>query len=537
MKNIRINLIITLVAVAVMALLLIQFFQVTQLYDKKSDQLRDKTISLAERTVLLYDKANDYNRYLSLNQKDFGEEYKQILKEEFKNLLAVNKSIDIKDTNLIRNGKVEKYLIIKGQSHDSISGVSAEHRVMARDVREVSQVFNRESGAFPENTSYEMSEQLDERVMDQIFRKSKYISSMLLQVFRENGYQSPNERINLELLDSILSSEVKRSNLPAKFQFSILDEKLNPIEFEITTDAYTTQVDTSDLIYTNIFPGNVLEERVFLAIDFESKTTFLVKQIIGVFIISIGLVIIIFITLAFMFRTIIRQKQLSELKNDFISNITHEFKTPISTISLACQALEDKDMSKSNPDDMLPLIRMIVSENNRLSTLVESVIQSSLMDQGGLNLEIEENNLSEIVRVIAQFASQRIEALNGVFTLDIPNEDVFIECDRLHTSQMILKLIDNAIKYSNGNPVIKIILRKENTGAVLSVMDSGIGINNEHISKIFDKLYRVPTGNVHNVKGFGLGLNYVDSIVKSHHWEIKVRSKANKGSEFTITMI
>ena len=537
MKHIRINFIITLVALAVTALLVIQFFQVMQLYDKKSDQLHDKTVSLVERSTLLYDKVNNLNQYLNLSQKDFGSEYKEILKQEFKDLLAVNESVEVKDTNLIRNGKVEKYLIIQGRSIDSTTGVSAEHRVMARDIREVSQVFNRESGAFPKNISYEISERLDARVMEQVFKKSKYISTMMLQMFRENVYESPSERINLELLDSIISAEVRRSNLPAKFQFSILDERLDPIEFKSETANYSSKIDTSQLIYSNLFPGNVLDEEVYLAIDFDSKTTFLIKELLGVLIISLGLVVIIFLTLGFMFKTIMKQKHLSELKNDFISNITHEFKTPISTISLACQALGDKDMTVGSTDESLPLIQMIVTENNRLSTLVESVIQSTLMDRGELKLNIESTNLSQIVRDVHALCNKRMLSLNGEIQVELPKEDVYIECDETHTKQAILNLIDNAIKYSKERPNVKIVLKKENTNVLLSVIDTGIGIDQDHISKIFEKLYRIPTGNVHNVKGFGLGLNYVDSIVKSHNWQIKVTSKLNKGSDFTLIMI
>jgi two-component system phosphate regulon sensor histidine kinase PhoR len=535
-KRIRINLIISSVAVAVLALLLIQYFQVSQLYDKKSDQLHNTTLALVERTALIYDKANNLNRYLSLSQKDFGQEYKEILKEEFKNLLSLNESIDIKDTSLTYKGKSEKYLIIKGNSVDSLSGISTEHQVMARDVRNVSQVFSRDSGLFPANVSYEMSQELDNRMIDQIFKKSKYISSLMLQMFRENTFDSANEKINLALLDSILASEVKRFNLPAKFQFSLLDEKLDPIEYETKAINYNVTIDTNDLICTNLFPGNILDDNVFLAVDFDSKTKFLIKEILGVLIISIGLVVIIFLTLGFMLKTIVKQKQLGELKNDFISNITHEFKTPISTISLVCQALEDSDMSVGSTTDSLPFVAMIKSENNRLSTLVETVLQISLMDRGEMKLDIETNNLTEIVSDISKVIQKRIESLNGLLTLDLPKEDIFIDCDELHTRQAILNLIDNAIKYSEDKPNVKIVLLKENTKVSLSVIDYGIGINKEHLPKIFDKLYRVPTGNVHNVKGFGLGLNYVDSIVKAHNWQLKVTSVLNRGSEFTLIM-
>lgn len=237
-----------------------------------------------------------------------------------------------------------------------------------------------------------------------------------------------------------------------------------------------------------------------------------------------------------MLKTIVKQKALSELKNDFISNITHEFKTPISTISLACQALTDADMSRGSTDESLPFVKMIQAENNRLSTLVESVLQISLMDRGEMVLDMEKNNLSEIVKEISQLVEKQIVNLNGTLSLEVPTEDIYVVCDQIHTTQMILNIVDNAIKYCKDSPDVSIVLKKENGRVTLSVIDLGIGIDKEHLPKMFDKLYRVPTGNVHNVKGFGLGLNYVDSIVKAHGWQLKVKSNLNIGSEFTLIM-
>lgn len=536
MKRIRINLIISSVALAVLALLMIQFFQITQLYDKKSNQLHDSTLALVERTTLIYDKANNLNRYLSLSQKDFGQEYKEILKEEFKKLLSLKDSVEIQDTSIVTAGKKEKYLIVKGHSLDSATGIYTEQRVLARDIQGANQVFNPASNLFPNNVSFEMSQELDNRMIDQIFIKSKYISSLMLQMFRENTYDSPNEKINLVLLDSILTSEMKRFNLPNNFRFSLLNEELKPIEYETKASNYSVAIDTNDLIYTNLFPGNILDDNIYLTVDFDSKTKFLIKEIASVLIISMGLVVIIFLTLAFMLKTIVKQKALSELKNDFISNITHEFKTPISTISLACQALTDADMSRGSTDESLPFVKMIQAENNRLSTLVESVLQISLMDRGEMVLDMEKNNLSEIVKEISQLVEKQIVNLNGTLSLEIPTEDIYVVCDQIHTTQMILNIVDNAIKYCKDSPDVSIVLKKENGRVTLSVIDLGIGIDKEHLPKTFDKLYRVPTGNVHNVKGFGLGLNYVDSIVKAHGWQLKVKSNLNIGSEFTLIM-
>jgi two-component system phosphate regulon sensor histidine kinase PhoR len=246
--------------------------------------------------------------------------------------------------------------------------------------------------------------------------------------------------------------------------------------------------------------------------------------------------ILIVVALMFMFRTILTQEKLSEIKNDFISNMTHEFKTPISTISLACEALSDKDMMQQNTTDIAPFVKMINDENKRLSLLVERILQSAVMERGEVKLREEQVVLNEIIHEVTNHAQFRIQNSGGTIKLNIPSESVIVQTDKMHMTNIITNLVDNAIKYSSEAPDIEISLRRENKKLLLSVKDHGIGIKKEHLNKVFDKLYRVPTGNVHNVKGFGLGLSYVKAIAELHGWNVVVRSKYGEGSEFTLVM-
>ena len=248
------------------------------------------------------------------------------------------------------------------------------------------------------------------------------------------------------------------------------------------------------------------------------------------------LVIFIILAMIFMFRTILTQKKLSEMKNDFISNMTHEFKTPISTISLACEALSDSDMVGQNTASTQPFVKMINDENKRLGILVERILQSATLDRGDLNLQHDDILLNEVVHEVVQNAKFRIANTEGSIDLDIPTELMHITGDRMHITNMVSNLIDNAIKYSKGAPKVKVTVKNEGNSIVLTIADSGIGIKKEYLNKIFDKLYRVPTGNIHNVKGFGLGLSYVKAIVELHGWSIQVKSKPEQGSVFTITI-
>jgi len=262
----------------------------------------------------------------------------------------------------------------------------------------------------------------------------------------------------------------------------------------------------------------------------------MISEMWGSFTISLTLITLIVVALMFMFKTILAQEKISEIKNDFISNMTHEFKTPISTISLACEALGDQDMMKQNTSDISPFVKMISDENKRLSILVERILQSAVIDKGELKLKEEKILLNEIVHDVVQHAQFRIQSTGGKINLDLPTELIEISSDRLHLTNIISNLVDNAIKYSQKAPEIEISLRRENKKILLCVKDQGIGIKKEHLNKIFDKLYRVPTGNVHNVKGFGLGLSYVKAITELHGWDINVKSKVGEGSEFTLVM-
>ncbi len=523
-----------LVSVAMIALLIIQLFQTAQLYDRKLNQFKNQVQTLLDRIAVRHEKADDIRKYLQVVNKDFSGQYKDILKEEFQNLLAAQESISIKDTSILEDGEIKNFLIIKGKSFDSISGLTAEHRVLARDVRHIRQLFNKEAGMLPNNDSTSVSIQLDQRVMQQIFKKAKFINEMMVEAFRNNVYAEPSKRIDILFLDSVIAHEVRAAKLPSNYEFLVTDEESEPIKFKFASKKYNLKLDTLKNSKTTLYPQNILDERLNLYLSFPSKNSFVFKEMGSMLIVNVGLVLLIVVAFSFMFKTILTQKKLGEMKNDFISNMTHEFKTPISTISLACEALNDSDMVKDKSNQSVPFIKMIADENKRLEVLVERILQSAIIDRGELNQRKERLNLNEIINTICQHAQFRVSNLNGSVNKHIPNEQVFILGDRVHTTNIITNLIDNAIKYSKDAPKIDVFLKKENHKVHICIQDKGIGIPKDHIDKIFDKLYRVPTGNVHNVKGFGLGLSYVRAIVKLNNWNILVKSKLNEGSTFTI---
>lgn len=230
---------------------------------------------------------------------------------------------------------------------------------------------------------------------------------------------------------------------------------------------------------------------------------------------------------------IFKQKRLSEMKNDFVNNMTHELKTPISTISLASQMLNDRSIPDEQKN-LSQISRIIQAESKQLGFQVERVLQMAIFDHGELKLKLEEVDLHDIIETVAQNFLLQVDKREGRLEFFPEAEDAVIEGDVMHITNLVSNLIENAMKYTNRTPEIRLATRTENSSLVFSVADNGIGISKEDQKRIFDKFYRVPTGNVHNVKGFGLGLSYVKLIVEQHHGSITLNSEPNKGSQFDI---
>ncbi len=536
MRKIRVNLNFILVVLALIALLITQAFQALQLYDRKHIQFETNVATSLERIAIRHEKAEDIRRYMHIINHDFSGQYKDILKEEFKNLITAEESIKIKDTIIFSNGEIQNYLVIRGKAFDSISGLSTEQKVLARDVRQLRDLFEKKRTIFPSNDSVQLSIQLDKRVIQQVFKKAKFVNEMMVEAFRNSVYEAPSKKVDVIFLDSIIKTELANDDLPKHYRFMITDENGVPVNYSGFTANYDLKLDTLLTEKTTLFPSNIIDEDVVLHIYFPQKGWFMIQEMWGPFTISLTLVLLIVIAIVTMFKTIMTQEKIAELKNDFISNMTHEFKTPISTISLACEAMNDKDMLSSDAKAHLPFIKMISDENKRLSLLVERILQSAVMDRGELKLIKEKVNLNELIQDIAEHTQFRIESAGGSLHLKLQEKPIILDADRMHVSNIVSNLVDNAIKYSRNIPFVEISLSRENKHILLSVKDRGIGMKKEHLDKIFEKLYRIPTGNLHDVKGFGLGLSYVKTIAELHGWDVYVKSQYGVGSEFVIVI-
>ncbi|MCB9360439.1 MAG: hypothetical protein H6587_07640 [Flavobacteriales bacterium] len=359
--------------------------------------------------------------------------------------------------------------------------------------------------------------------------KLMMLDEMLKSIYQTNQYRPILERVNKEILDSLLKLELIHRDIKADFQYGVFDYDGNGLLVDSLSNI--NKIRQSNY-YAQLFPSDILETPHFLSIYFPNQKGYLLKTMWLMLLTSVLLLIIIVLAFTYTIQTIFKQKKLSEIKNDFISNMTHELKTPISTISLACEALSDKDVC-ANPSTNANYVNMISQENKRLGLLVESVLKSAMWDKE-LKLKKDTFNIHDIINQVTLNISIQVENKSGKISKNLAAKESEITADKVHITNLIYNLLDNANKYTPTTPDIIISTENYKRGILISVSDNGIGIKKENMNKIFEKFYRVPTGNVHNVKGFGLGLNYVKALVEKHGGEIQVVSEFGVGTTFKV---
>ena len=333
-------------------------------------------------------------------------------------------------------------------------------------------------------------------------------------------------------VDTLLKTELENHgiNLPYNFKISLANS--DSVIFSQVSSKEGVLL-SEDSYQIALFPKEVVNQAGTLTVDFPTKNAYMFQNMYSVLISSAGLLIILIGCFGYTIYIIFRQKKLSEIKNDFINNMTHEFKTPVATIMIASEALKDPEVTDDR-QRINRLANIIYDENVRLGSHIERVLNIAKIDQGDLKLEFKPVEMNDLISAIADSMTLQFQKKSASLSLDLNASYSVVNGDELHLSNIIFNLIDNALKYSKENPEIKISTLNSGKNLIIRVQDNGIGMNKDQLSKIFEQFYRIPTGNLHDVKGFGLGLRYVDNIVKQHHGNIRVKSEKDKGSEFEI---
>lgn len=382
------------------------------------------------------------------------------------------------------------------------------------------------------NSISEASKSLQEIVKNRYVYQKALLDEVVYNILYQASEKPLKERINFRLLDQDIKAELMNNGINIPYHFTVTTQDGREV---YRCPDYTG--DGIEYTYSQVlFRNDPANKMGVVKIHFPDMSSYIYSSI-RFMIPSVVFTLVLLVTFIFTIVVIFRQKRYSEIKNDFINNMTHELKTPIASISLAAQMLNDKSVTKSEKM-MEHLGGVINDETKRLRFLVEKVLQMSMFDKKKAVFKKKELDLNEMVENTAKSFSLRVEHTGGKIYTEIEAIDSTMYVDEMHFQNVIFNLMDNAVKYRKMDRPLDIYLRTWNDDEhlYLSIRDTGLGIKKENLKKIFDKFYRVHTGNVHDAKGFGLGLAYVHKVVDLHDGEIKVESEYGKGTTFTIKL-
>jgi two-component system, OmpR family, phosphate regulon sensor histidine kinase PhoR len=336
------------------------------------------------------------------------------------------------------------------------------------------------------------------------------------------------ERIDKDKLDAKLMTTFDERGISQNFQFGVIDNKNVLV---ISTEGFNPEK-AKTVYYRNLFPNDIHRSANRLVLHFDERPNYIMDSM-EMLIPTASFTLIIIFTSIFAIMIIVRQRKIDVIKNDFINNMTHEFKTPISTISLASQMLKDATVAKT-PKTLQHISNVIQDESKRLGYQVEKVLQMAIFEKGKAGLKVKMVDINELIQSVTNNFRIKVESKEGSINEELEAKVSSVYVDEVHFTNVIYNLLDNALKYRRGVPILYVKTWNRENGVVISIEDNGLGISKENLKKIFEKFYRVPTGNVHNVKGFGLGLAYVKKIVEDHGGYIIAESELNVGTKFEI---
>ena len=497
---------------------------------------------------LLYLQVNYVSIILKTRSEQFNETVKRSLRQVSKNLELdetrkyLEEDINRDETNFMYQnapdvkslGDVisqEQYQLHIQDSNGTTVGHIEMRGFSARKVEPLSLLSStRRATNSIINTSKDLQKTLKRRYQYQ----GGLIEEVIYNILYTANLKPIEERVDFKKLNNYLKTEFINNGLNLPFVFSVINKDGNVV---YQSGEIQKQPIASDVITQVLFPNDPPSKLNYLRVYFPTKGDYISSSV--TFIVpSVIFSAILLCTFIFSIYIVFRQKKLSEMKNDFINNMTHELKTPVSTISLAAQMLKDSDITKS-PDVFRHISSVINDETKRLGFLVEKVLQMSLFERQKAALKLKEIDANDLVANVANTFVLKVEKYGGTMDIDLQATESVIYADEMHITNVLFNLMDNAVKYRRPEVPLTLMARtwNENGKLQISVEDNGIGIKKEYLKKVFDRFFRVPTGNVHDVKGFGLGLAYVRKIIEDHKGTIRAENGAgNIGTKFIITL-
>lgn len=365
-----------------------------------------------------------------------------------------------------------------------------------------------------------------------VSRKVEQFSDVAVKLVCElSDMKTLQQRVQPSTLDSLLQQTMRNKGILLNCEYAVLLEKNDSV---LLANTPTVRQETKKSVYTaTMFPNDILPKNYSLRVFFPNQKSYILQSLWALMASSGVFLSIIIGTFGFTVLALVRQKKLTDLKTDFINNMTHEFQTPIATISLASEALRDESIA-ANEDRRARFVNVIFDENKRLGKQVELILQAAALEKGKFTINRREMDIHQSVLSAVQHISMQVEKKGGNIYCNLDAMRSYIFADEAHISNILHNLLDNANKYSPTEPLITVSTFTAKDGIVITIQDNGIGMNRDQQRRVFERFYRVPTGNRHDVKGFGLGLSYVKSMVEAHGGRVSVQSELSKGSRFEL---
>ena len=495
-------LIVILTVVSMVSILLVQFSWISQINELNNERF-EKDINdvlftvnqkLEEREILILTRENLEAKFkISRSNETGGVE---LIESIFSKKTIQDDEIETKQNSL------QFDLESSNKNVDSDDNINAS--ILVEDFNEVT------------------VDTLIQKQIDKVLDRSEMIQIILNKLL--TGDRNIKTELNKNSIEKLIKTSLKQKNINIDFEYLLLDNEKNNILLSNTEDDKILKSNFS----ISLFQNDLIDSNLVLFLDFPLKNSYLRDN--NIYSLAFSFIFILLIALSFYYVVVkaFRLKKLSEIKNDFIDNMTHELKTPISTISLACEAMID---NKKNKNDY---VKIIDEENKRLGHQVERVLNIARTEKQSYKIDKSSVNIHEIIEESINVFRFKLEKKGGKIVNKLNAENPIINGNKSHLVNVFNNLIENGIKYSKDKPVIIIESRNDKSSMEISIKDNGIGIKKNNLDKIFDKFYREPQGNIHNVKGFGLGLSYVKNIVDKLNAKIFVKSKYGQGSVFTL---
>jgi len=520
-------LLLVLMSVSLIGIIFIQYFFILKNYEENNKQFSINVNYVLEETTSDVER-NEFRKYVR--------KFRDLIENEalvdvdtlsIQNLIIIDENPEKRETIIYKNGVIEENLIIpktKSYYDDIIDVISERENISIKRLSN-----QREEKVF---SNRRIEDNLSpEQFLLKVGKISKSKEVLFESAYNDISKRNPiEERIgDINKFEKIIKRNLERMNINLDFEYAIFDQdsitKISSEKFDLSNQSYSSLIfkDENDL------------SNYSLKVAFPGRTPFLLGSLVSVIITSIIFTSIIIIAYVTTILLLLRQRQISQIKTDFINNMTHEFKTPIATINLALSAIKNPK-TIVNKEKVKKYLQMIYDENNRMHDQVENVLMISHLERNQLNIEKTKQDINEIIDLAISHVSLIVENNNGNIITEKDADNSMVIGNETHLINVMVNILDNAIKYNDNSPEIFIKTLNIGSRVLIEIKDNGIGMSKAVQSKIFEKFYRKQTGDLHDVKGHGLGLAYVKKIIAFHNGNITVDSAVGKGSKFTIQL-